>query len=73
MEIKIDADFSLHAGDLVEIEIPQISTKKTKVRSAKDSGIYMIADLCHYCDQTQTYTGLNLVRDSYGVKGEEDA
>ena len=73
VEIKIDADFSLHAGDLVEIEIPQISTKKTKVRSAKDSGIYMIADLCHYCDQTQTYTGLNLVRDSYGVKGEEDA
>ena len=68
MEIKIEGDFSLHAGDLVYIDIPELSSKKTVVRSPKDSGIYMIADLCHFADKTQTYTGLHLVRDSFGVK-----
>ena len=68
MEIKIEGDFSLHAGDLVYIDIPELSSKKTVVRSPKDSGIYMIADLCHFADKTQTYTGLHLVRDTYGVK-----
>ena len=70
VEVKIPADLSLHAGDLVEIQIPELSDKKTKVRSPKDSGIYMIADLCHYGSLTQSYTGLHLVRDSYGVKTE---
>ena len=28
----------------------------------------MIADLCHYSTPTQAFTGLNLVRDSYGLK-----
>ena len=68
MEVKIDGDFSLHAGDLVHIDVPELSSKKTIVRSPKDSGIYMIADLCHFADKTQTYTGLHLVRDTYGVK-----
>ena len=67
-EIIIPADFSLHAGDLVYCEFPELSTKKTLRKTPKDSGIYMISDLCHYGDKSQTYTGLRLVRDSFGVK-----
>jgi len=67
-EIVIPADFSLHAGDLVHCDFPEISTKKTLQESQKDSGIYMIADLCHYGDKSQSYTGLHLVRDSFGIK-----
>lgn len=67
-EIIIPGDFSLHAGDLVYCEFPELSTKNTIVKTPKDSGIYMISDLCHYGDKTQTYTGLRLVRDSFGVK-----
>jgi hypothetical protein len=67
-EIIIPADFSLHAGDLVHCDFPEISTKKTLQESQKDSGIYMIADLCHYGDKSQSYTGLHLVRDSFGIK-----
>ena len=37
---------------------------KTAKKSSRDSGIYMIADLCHYGDRSQSYTGLRLVRDS---------
>ena len=67
-EIIIPADFSLHAGDLVHCDFPEISSKKTLQESQKDSGIYMIADLCHYGDKSQSYTGLHLVRDSFGIK-----
>ena len=67
-EIKIPADFSLHAGDIIQCDLPELSTKDTPIRSPKDSGIYMILELCHYISPTQTYTGLSLVRDSFGVK-----
>ena len=68
-EIIIDVDLSLHAGDLVYCEFEEMTTKKTQTGSKRrDSGIYMIADLCHYGDGTMAFTGLNLVRDAFGVK-----
>lgn len=67
-EIIIPSDLSLHAGDLIYCEFPELSTKKTLVGSPKDSGLYMIADLCHFGNKTKAFTGLHLVRDSYGVK-----
>ena len=69
MDIVIDADLSLHAGDLVECDFQQLSTKQTTIGSKdRKSGIYMIADLCHYGEVGNSFTGLHLVRDSYGVK-----
>ena len=69
IEIVIAADLSLHAGDLVYCEFEEMTTKKTQTGSKRrDSGIYMIADLCHYGDGTMAFTGLNLVRDAFGVK-----
>ena len=68
-EIIIEADLSLHAGDLIYCEFEEMTTKKTQTGSKhRDSGIYMIADLCHYGDSTKAFTGLNLVRDAFGVK-----
>ncbi len=68
-EVIIEADLSLHAGDLIYCEFEEMTTKITQTGSKRrDSGIYMIADLCHYGDSTKAFTGLNLVRDAYGVK-----
>ena len=67
-EIIIPSDFSLHAGDLIQCDFPELSTKKTLDRSQKDSGLYMIADLCHFGNRSKAFTGLHLVRDSYGIK-----
>jgi len=68
-EVTIEADLSLHAGDLIYCEFEEMTTKKTQTGSKhRDSGIYMIADLCHYGDSTKAFTGLNLVRDAFGVK-----
>ena len=76
IEIKIPADFSLHAGDLIQCDLPQLATAKTPDRSPIDSGIYMILELCHFISpsakssrtDSSFYTGLVLVRDSYGIK-----
>ena len=68
-EIIIDADLSLNAGDLIFCEFPELSTKVTTIGSrTRKSGIYMIADLCHYGDKANSFTGLHLVRGSFGVK-----
>jgi len=71
VEIIISADLDLHAGDLVYCEFEELSNKETTVGSNKrDSGLYMIADLCHHGTKTNSFTALHLVRDSYGVKSE---
>ena len=68
-EIIIDADLSLNAGDLIYCDFPELSTKVTTIGSrTRKSGIYMIADLCHYGDKANSFTGLHLVRGSFGVK-----
>lgn len=64
LEIIIPADFSLHPGDLVECDIPEISDKNNKIVSSKKSGIYMIVDLCHRINREGSFTKLNLARES---------
>ena len=64
LSITIPGDFSLNAGDLIRCDFPEIGNKRTKLVSDKKSGIYMIVDICHYIDPKQTFTKINLVRDS---------
>lgn len=66
--ITIPGDFSLHAGDAIFIDAPELSTE-TKNVSKENGGLYIIADLCHYISPKETYTKLNLVRDSFGRIG----
>jgi hypothetical protein len=69
LSIATYADFGLHAGDLIHCDFPEISNKKRPTVSKKKSGIYMIADLCHYIDSSGTgWTRMNLVRDTVGRK-----
>ena len=67
--ITVAGDFSLHAGDVIFLEIPGLRVKKSNEVNKEYSGIYIIADLCHYVSPTETYTKMNLVRDSFGRKG----
>lgn len=67
--ITITADFSLHAGDLVFIDHPELSNKDNQDLNKQSGGFYVIADLCHYISLSQGgYTKLTLVRDSVGRK-----
>jgi hypothetical protein len=68
--ITIAGDFSLHAGDVVFLDVPELQTDVKNDDVNKESGgLYIIADLCHYISPKETYTKLNLVRDSFGRKG----
>lgn len=64
LSIAIPGDFELRAGDLVFIDLPEISGKTNRVVSQKVSGVYMIADICNRLTKNGCYTRLNLVRDS---------
>ena len=67
--ITIAGDFSLHAGDVVFLDTPGLRPEKTDEINREFGGLYIIADLCHLITPTMTYTKLNLVRDSFGRKG----
>ena len=76
LSITIPGDFGIRCGDLVHIALAEQSTSKTIQESDRNSGIYMIVDLCHYIDSNPAatgtngncYTRLNLVRDTFGKK-----
>ena len=65
--ITIPGDFTLHAGDAIWVDA---ASKQQEVCAddvdKKNGGLYIIADLCHYLSQKETYTKLNLIRDSTG-------
>ena len=70
--ITIPGDFSLHAGDAIYLDAPQLqtNTKNDKV-DKQTGGNYIISDVCHYISPKHTLTKLNLVRDSFGRKPKE--
>ena len=69
MEITIAGDFSLHAGDVIFVDIFSVQAEKDDTLNRESGGLYIIADLCHFLDADATYTKLNLARDSFGRKG----
>ena len=71
VSITIPGDFSLHAGDAVYIDAPELKDESTSMDVNKQTGgNYIIADVCHYLSSKHTLTKLNLVRDSFGRKAK---
>ena len=69
--ITIAGDFSLHAGDAIFVDAPELQTDTSNDEVNQESGgLYIIADLCHFITPKETYTKLNLVRDTFGRKGK---
>ena len=68
--VTIPGDFSLHAGDSVFVDAPQLESDTSNDDVNQESGgLYIIADLCHFITPKETFTKLNLIRDSFGRKG----
>lgn len=69
--VTVGGDFSLHAGDAIFIDGPSLKAETTSNDDIdkKDGGVYIIADLAHYISPKETYTKMNLIRDSTGRKG----
>ena len=70
ISVTIAGEFSLHAGNTVFFDGPELTGDATNDDpDQKDGGLYIIADICHYSTVKETYTKMNLVRDSIGRKG----
>ena len=75
ISITIPGDFTLHAGDAVFVNSPKLDSTKTGSKNQdsvddQSGGLYIIRDLCHYMTSEETYTKINVVRDSFGQKGK---
>ena len=69
VSITIPGDFSLHAGDAIFVDAPVVeSDVQNDDINEESGGLYIISDLAHYISAQETFTRLNLVRDSFGRK-----
>ena len=68
ISMTLPGDFSLHAGDAVKVYSPQLASgveKSAQIKSNKqEGGLYIIRDICHYMTPRETYTKINVIRDS---------
>jgi hypothetical protein len=64
LSITIYADFGIHAGDIIEVDFPEISGKDKTIVSNKKSGRYMVIDVAHRIHSTGCYSVLHLARES---------
>ena len=72
VNITIQGDFSLHAGDMIFFDAPSPQAKPNTESDELDrqsGGLYIIASLCHYITPDRTLTKLCLIRDSFGRQG----
>ena len=68
MTMTVPLNTNLKAGDLINCEFPKLSVKDKELDPDK-SGLYMIKELCHHFDGTQSLTSMKLARDTFGVYG----
>ena len=64
LNVTILGNFNLRAGMTVEVDFPQGEWKTDASNSSLKGGKYLIVDLCHILTTENTYTKLNLVRES---------
>ena len=72
VNVTIQGDFSLHAGDMIFFDAPSPQGKPNTENDEIDKqsgGLYIIASLCHYITPDRTLTKLCLIRDSFGRQG----
>ena len=70
INIIINGDFSLHAGDPVIFDSPSVNSFRTDDDNEQSGGLYIICSLCHWIENENAYTQLTLVRDSFGKDKE---
>jgi len=67
LNFTVPLNMNLTVGDVIELNIGEV-TKQRKQRDDKKSGLYLIKELAHSFEGNQGYTGLKLIRDSYGAQ-----
>jgi hypothetical protein len=66
ISVTTDGDLGISAGDVVFCDFRENSIKQNTEVSKKNGGKYVVSGLCHLFIPSNTYTKMNLVRDSDG-------
>ncbi len=69
LNITVPLNLNLTVGDVIKLDFGNITLDESKkgLRDDLKSGNYLIKELSHLFETNQGYTGLKLIRDSYGV------
>lgn len=65
LNITVPLNLNLTVGDVINLEFVKITTG-VKEKDRYKSGYYLIKELSHLFSSNQGFTGLKLIRDSYG-------
>lgn len=65
LTMTVPLNLSLRAGSVIKCNFLKISSNN-KEFDRENSGLYMIKELCHHFDGTQSLTSLKLLRDTFG-------
>ena len=66
ISVTTDGDIGINVGDIIGCDFKENSIKETPQVSDKNSGKYLVSALCHLFIPSNTYTKMNLMRDSDG-------
>ena len=69
LSVVVSSNTNLRAGDVITCKFPKISSGDKEEFDEEQSGLYMIKELCHHFDTTNSYTSLKLIRDTFGRYG----
>jgi len=69
LSMTVPVNTNLEVGDVIKCNFPRVSANKEFDR--EQSGLYMIKELCHSFDGTQSLTSMKLIRDTYGEFGNQ--
>jgi len=67
LQMMVPCNINLKAGDVIYAEFPKIGRTNNKDVDQQQSGKYLIKELRHHFEGSQTVTSLKLIRDSYGI------
>jgi hypothetical protein len=71
LNITIPLNLNLTVGDVIQLDFSNITkdAESSGLRDDLKSGFYLIKELSHLFKENSGYTGLKLIRDSYGSPG----
>ena len=70
--VFIMGNTDLEAGEVLNLVIEDISSRKEMGPDQKQSGRYIIGSLCHHFNPEKSETSLGLLRDSYGLHSSQN-
>lgn len=73
MQIQVPLCTSLHAGDVITVNIPNSSDEDVIEYDEAVSGDYLIKELCHSFGTDACYTSMKLIRDTNGRRRDSSS